>query len=170
MIRNKFGIFPAAFLISTAIVLSGCSKSPETNVAVKTNNVNQSTAASNNGNMSAGNAVPANGNAAVYPSDAATASGANSQTANGNKDKPVPPANYPKPQIGSGGNDFALFSQVRGALNAEKEFETVIVEIKEGNVVLNGNVSSEAQKIKAGQMVQAVNGIKAVKNNLRVAP
>jgi len=35
---------------------------------------------------------------------------------------------------------------------------------------LSGNVSSEAQKIKAAQLVQSVKGIKSVKNNLRVAP
>ncbi len=84
--------------------------------------------------------------------------------------KPSTPVKEPTPQIGSGASDFLLFTQVRGALSSDKEFSNaVIVEIKEGNVILTGNISSEAQKTKAGQLVQSVKGIKSVKNNLRVS-
>ncbi len=63
-----------------------------------------------------------------------------------------------------------LFTQVRGALSSDAELlNAVIVQIKEGNATLTGNVSSEAQKTKAGQLIQSVNGIKSVKNNLRVS-
>ena len=63
-----------------------------------------------------------------------------------------------------------LFTQVRSALSSDTELlNAVIVEIKEGNATLTGNVSSEAQKIKAGQLIKSVKGIKSVKNNLRVS-
>jgi osmotically-inducible protein OsmY len=82
---------------------------------------------------------------------------------------PDPDVKEHNPQIGSGGGDMFLFTQVRSALSSDKElFNTVIVEIKEGNATISGNVKSEAQKAKAAQLVQSVNGIKSVKNNLRV--
>lgn len=83
--------------------------------------------------------------------------------------KAAPSVNAPKPSIGSGGNDFSLFAQVRSALVADQELaNAVIIEVKEGNVTLTGSVSSEAQKAKAGQLVQGIAGVKSVKNNLRV--
>jgi osmotically-inducible protein OsmY len=157
--------------ILVSIVLSGCSKSTESDVIVKTSNINQSPAVSANGNISANNNVSANYSVSVNPSNAQASSGGNGSTtaAVNNDKKSSPPVNAPTPQVGSS-NDFSLFTQARVALNSDKEFiDTVIIEIKEGNVVLTGNVSSEAQKTKAGQLVQAVKGIKSVKNNLRVA-
>ncbi len=94
----------------------------------------------------------------------------NNQTANANRNvKPVPAANMPSPKIGSGGDDLALFAQVRNALSADPELiNGVIVEIKEGNATLTGKVPSEEKKKKAEQLVQNINGIKSVKNNVRV--
>jgi len=164
MIKNKRLMF-AATLISTSIILSGCSQTSETGVAKS--NANQSQTLSNAGNIAVNNnvsaalpnAVPSVANPNTTPPTAA------------NKQKPAASSvNEPKPQIGKGGDDFSMFTQVRGALNADKEFvDAVIVEIKEGNVTLSGNVSSQEQKTKAGQLAQGVAGVKSVKNNLRVS-
>ncbi len=156
--------------ILVSIVLSGCSKSAETDVIVKTNNMNQSPTASSNGSVSANNNVSANNAPSVNPPNAPTPVDESSSTIPVNKDnKSAPAVNEPKPQIGSGGGDFSLFIQARGALSSDKELSGVVIELKEGNATLTGNVSSAALKTKAGQLVQTVKGIKSVKNNLRVA-
>jgi hypothetical protein len=156
MIKIKSEMTPAVILISISIILSGCSKNPEPDVA-KTANINQTPTASNNNN------VPVNNNVSVNPPNTAPPIG--------NKDrKSAPPVKEPTPQIGSGGGDMFLFAQVRGALSSDQELSNaVIVEIKEGNATLTGNVSSEAQKTKAAQLIQSVKGIKSIKNNLRVS-
>jgi hypothetical protein len=163
IVRKKSRIIPVAFLILISIVLGGCSKKPEPDV-VKTGNVNQAPTASNN------NSIPANNNVSANPPNTQAASN-NTPTTIVNKDKkPLPPVKDPTPQISGGGGDFALFTEARAAISSDQELlNTVIIEIKEGNVTLTGSVSSAAQKTKAGQLVQSVKGIKSVKNNLRVA-
>ncbi|HXG84614.1 MAG TPA: BON domain-containing protein [Pyrinomonadaceae bacterium] len=169
MVKEKTEIRPGVILILISIVLSGCSKNPDTDVA-KTGNVNQTVAVINN-NTNQSPTVSKNNSAAADSSNNSTPVVGNTPLSVANKDKkPKPPANDPIPQIGSGGSDLLLFTQVRGALSSDNELSNaVIVEMKEGNAVLTGNVSSEAQKIKAAQLVQSVQGIKSVKNNLRVA-
>ena len=164
MIKIKSEMTPAVILISISIILSGCSKNPEPSVA-KTDNINQTQTATNNNN------VPANNNVAANPQNTATPIVSNTSAPITNRDRrSAPPVKEPTPQIGSGGGDMFLFTQVRSALSSDTELlNAVIVEIKEGNATLTGNVSSEAQKIKAGQLIKSVQGIKSVKNNLRVS-
>ena len=80
-------------------------------------------------------------------------------------------ANAPKPQIGSGGNDFYLFTQTRGALAADAELKgtSFTIDVKEGVLTLSGTASSEAQKSRAEQVARGIGGIKAVKNEIKVA-
>jgi osmotically-inducible protein OsmY len=75
----------------------------------------------------------------------------------------------PTPRIGSGGNDFFLFTQARAAINADPELKgaNVVLDVKEGTVTLSGTVASAAQKSKAEQLVREA-GLKAVRNQLRV--
>lgn len=172
MVKKKSHVAPAIILFS--IALSGCSNSGTSEVA-KTANTNQTTTVSN----SAVNQTPTAANtvaAAASPNAAAPVAGSNPQPTVGSVSPATadkgrkPSTNDPAPQIGSGASDFLLFTQVRGALDADQDLmKGVIVEMKEGNVVLTGSVSSEAQKTKAAQLVQGVEGIKSVKNNLRVA-
>ncbi|HLM00088.1 MAG TPA: BON domain-containing protein [Pyrinomonadaceae bacterium] len=161
MIRKNFTTAPVIILILTAIVLSGCAGQSDSQAA-QTGNINKApTAAANNNN------IPANpANTQMPPvNNASTAT-----TAGKDNKKPAPAVKEPTPQIGSGGDDMSLFMQARGALSSDKElFNAVILEIKEGNLTLNGKVSSEAQKAKAAQLIQSVKGIKSVKNNLRVS-
>jgi hypothetical protein len=164
IIREKIRAMSAIISVLMAVVLSGCAGQSEPDVA-KTINVNQSPTALNNNN------------APVNPPNASTSAVNNISTPTVNstptvtKDKkPSPPVKDPTPQIGSSGGDMFLFTQARGALSSDQELiNAVIIEIKEGNATLTGSVSSQAQKTKAGQLIKSVNGIKSVKNNLRVS-
>lgn len=83
--------------------------------------------------------------------------------------KPMPTVKMPEPQIGSGGSDFSLFTEIRSIILADKSMgEGVIIEVKEGSVTLSGSVSSEANRAKAASIAQSVKGVKTVKNNLRI--
>jgi hypothetical protein len=80
------------------------------------------------------------------------------------------PAQVPTPQIGSGGNDFFLFTQTRAAVNGDPELRAanLIVEVKEGVVTLSGTVASAALKAKAEELARGA-GPKSVRNQLRVS-
>jgi hypothetical protein len=89
-----------------------------------------------------------------------------SRPATSTSQKSAAPA--PTPVIGSGGNDFSLLASIRAALSKDPDLlNSVVVEVKDGNVVLSGKVSSSAQKARAIEMVQKVPGVKTVKNDLR---
>jgi outer membrane murein-binding lipoprotein Lpp len=166
MINKKFETVPAIILIS--IVLAGCSNNAQPEIAKS--DANQATTVLNNKNQSV--AVLNNNIAAVNTPNASTPIAVNTpaSTVDNNRKSLPPSAKAPTPQIGSGGGDMFLFTQVRSALSSDKElFNAVIVEIKEGTATLTGSVSSEAQKSKATQLIQGVQGIKSVKNNLRVS-
>lgn len=162
--------------LASALVLSGCGGAAETagdNRAKPTAppSVNASSTAPAADN--AAQAAPANG-AAAAPSPSTTG-GATQPNAtlnavergNSNVQKTAPP----KPQIGSGGNDFFIFTQARGALSNDAELKAanITVEVKEGVVTLSGALASAEQKSKAEQIVRAVGGVRAVKNQLRVS-
>lgn len=80
-------------------------------------------------------------------------------------------SNMPRPQIGSGGNDFHVFTQARAALGADAELKnsSIVIDVREGAATLTGTVADAAQKQKAAQLVQGVPGVTSVKNQLRVA-
>lgn len=82
----------------------------------------------------------------------------------------APPAKMPTPQIGSGGNDLFLFTQVRAAVNADPELKAanLIIEVKDGAVTLSGTVASAALKAKAEELARGA-GSKSVRNQLRVS-
>jgi hypothetical protein len=127
-------------------------------------------------------AGPSNANSASSPAANAPANSASPITpaAGGESARPAAPpaagasvktpADAPKPQIGSGGNDLYLFTRSRTALAAEAELKAanIIIDVKEGVGTLSGTVAGEAQKSKAEQVVRAA-GVKDVRNQLRVS-
>ena len=187
MSRTKTQIVCAACLTATAIIFSGCAGDANANLA-KTTETNQATLVNNsvltNTNteiaVNAPTMPPANAPMTAPPANApTTAPPANvSVLAPPKASATVPPANgkppapmtaEPTPIIGSGASDFFLFKQVRVALNAKEEFvNTVIVDTKEGNIVLTGKVANAEQKARAEQIVKSVPGVKSVKNSLTV--
>ena len=160
MSEKKLGIILTIVLVSAAIALQACTAAPESNTT-KNGNANQAVIVSNTTNINSA-ATPANTpamntNAVPNVNSAPTA----------NK-KPVTQVSAPTPKIGSGGDDLLLFTQVRGKLIADKELVYVVIDVKEGNVILSGNVSSEEEKKKAEQLAKSVAGVKTLKNNLTV--
>lgn len=122
----------------------------------------------------AGAAPAANTAAAPQPTPAAAAAppqaGQAPATAGRGDDK-AKAADAPRPQIGSGGNDFFLFTQARATLGADAELKGAnpIIEVKDGVLTLSGTVATQAQKARAEQVARGVGGVKAVRNQLRVS-
>jgi len=145
------------FVVLMSVVYFGCSGTSESDSA-KNNIGNQSTA-------------PVNKPANLPPPMNSNLPATNNPAVNMNRGaKTLPVTKEPTPKIGSGGDDLALFTQVRGAISSDPELiNSVIVEIKEGSATLSGKVPSEEKKKKAEQLVQNINGIKSVKNNISVS-
>ena len=76
----------------------------------------------------------------------------------------------PTPEISTGGNDLFLFKNVRALLDGTSEVPgaQIIINLKDGAVVLTGTVDNATQKARAEQLVKQVSGVKSVKNELRV--
>lgn len=173
MNRNRLNIL---LILATTLVLSGCSDGGEKAGG-------KSADATAPSNASAASVAPTPGGVANVATTSGTTVAPAQPTANVSVTQPVasqggggrggnsaPPAKMPTPQIGSGGNDFYLFTQARGALNANAELKAanVVVDVKEGAITLSGTVKSAEQKSKAEQLVRAV-GSKTVKNQLRIS-
>lgn len=155
--RNFYKINLLAILILS--ISFGCSSSAGTN-DTNGNNANKPVSASNR-DVSVPQTIPSVSNGNMQTP---------SSISNINKDsRRAPQVKDPAPQISGGGNDLGLFLKVREGLSAEPDLiNSVIVDIKEGNVTLTGKVQNEEKKKKAQQIVENVSGIKNVKNNLRV--
>lgn len=175
MNRNRLNIL--LIVVAASLAASGCGGGE------KAGGNSVGTTATSNANAASGvspagggaNVAPANGSAVAPPQTAAGVGAASqqqvaSQRTDSRGASKAPPANMPKPQIGSGGNDFYLFTQARAALNADAELKAanIVVDIKEGVATLSGAVKSAEQKSKAEQLVQAA-GLKTVRNQLRVS-
>lgn len=146
-----------ASLVLAALISSGCTRT-------------------DNANTSASNTSPAvNGNANLPPTAPSTTATANgSATADGSKTndgRATRSSKDPEPKIGTGGNDFSLFTQARAALNADSELKNsnIVVDIKDGSATLSGSISNAEQKTRAEQLIRAIDGIKTVKNQLNVS-
>ena len=72
--------------------------------------------------------------------------------------------------IGDYFDDISVNSSVKAALAADRSLDSagIDVETKERVVFLKGSVASEEQKIRAGQIVFKVSGVRGVANNLQV--
>ena len=72
--------------------------------------------------------------------------------------------------IGTGLNDAWLWTKTRFDLAAADDLRdsTVNVDVDNAVVTLTGTVASAAQKTKAEQVVKTVDGVKSVKNQLKV--
>lgn len=162
-------------ILTATLLIAGCGSNGEkaggeSVKATAQSNVNAASTAPVSGGA---NTAPTNGVIVASTPAAATATTvrAGATPADGVRGaSKEPPAKVPEPQIGSGGNDFFLFTKARGALNADAELKTanVILDVKDGVVTLSGTVASVAHKSKAEELVRAV-GPKAVKNQLRVS-
>jgi hypothetical protein len=74
--------------------------------------------------------------------------------------------------IGSGANDSWLWFKTRTALLTTNDLResTINVDVVNDVVTLKGTVETPAEKTKAEQVAKDIDGVKSVKNELKVAP
>jgi len=74
--------------------------------------------------------------------------------------------------IGSGANDSWLWFKTRAALLSTSDIResTINVDVVNDVVTLKGSVATAAEKTKAEQVAKDIDGVKSVKNELKVAP
>jgi len=74
--------------------------------------------------------------------------------------------------IGQGANDSWLWFKTRAALLGTSDLResTINVDVANDVVTLKGTVETAAQKTKAEQVAKGIDGVKSVKNELKVAP
>ena len=74
--------------------------------------------------------------------------------------------------IGSGANDSWLWFKTRAALLTTNDLResTINVDVVNDVVTLKGTVETPAEKTKAEQVAKDIDGVKSVKNELKVAP
>ena len=132
-------------------------------------------AANNNANANANANARANANVAASPSPAVA-------TANDNRRAPTredydrDKARYDREaresgrKVGTGANDGWLWVKTRFDLATADDLRdsTINVDVDNGIVTLTGTVPSNAQKARAEQVVTVVDGVKSVKNQLKV--
>ena len=72
--------------------------------------------------------------------------------------------------VGTGANDLWLWVKTRFDVAAADDLRdsTINVDVDKGVVTLTGTVASAAQKARAQQIVKSVEGVKRVKNRIRV--
>jgi hyperosmotically inducible protein len=119
----------------------------------------------------------ANSNTAVLVN--ATATPANTNTSNANvtrEEYDKNRAQYEKDKgsstIGQGANDSWLWFKTRTALMTTNDLResTINVDVVNDVVTLKGTVANAVQKTKAEQVAKDIDGVKSVKNELKVAP
>lgn len=138
-----------------------------------TTNTNNARANNSMTNLGANNA---NTGAIVVNSNANTSSNrwANANVTREEYDKNR--ADYEKDKgsstIGTGANDSWLWFKTRAALltTADLRESTINVDVVNDVVTLKGTVETAAQKTKAEQVAKDIDGVKSVKNELKVAP
>lgn len=169
MDRNNLA---ASLAFCAVLLLNGCGGADvASGSGGNTSNTKRQTEAAANTAPAASDAAPAAA-ATAQPTnpDGNTASATAAAGAGRGGDK-AKSADVPRPQIGSGGNDFFLFTQARAALGADAELKGLspIIEVKDGVVTLSGTVATPAQRSRAEEVARGVGGVKAVKNQLRVS-
>ncbi|MGI8640136.1 MAG: S1/P1 nuclease [Pyrinomonadaceae bacterium] len=94
-----------------------------------------------------------------------------SQLAQINKDKTIREIRATGSIIGNGENDSWLWTKTRASLAVTQELRdsTIIVDVEDAAVTLRGIVGSKKQKEKAVKTAKEVEGVKAVKDLLKVA-
>ena len=141
--------------IAIAVLLAGCSQTENGNAVVNTNanaNRNANTAVANNNANANTNRAPTR---AEYEKNKQTYS----EQAKGLGSK-----------IGTGLDDGWLWTKTRFDLAAVDDLRdsTINVDVENAVVTLSGTVANAAQKAKAETTAKAVEGVKGVKNMLKV--
>jgi hyperosmotically inducible protein len=157
MNRSKF--LASVTCVVLAAVLAGCDTATNTNtnansnVAVVNTNVNANANVNRNANTGTFNA---NITREEYERD---------------KERVAEEAKKLGRIIGTGASDGWLWIKTRAMLAAADDLRdsTINVDVDNSVVTLTGSVASTAQKSKAEQVARGIDGVKSVKNELRVS-
>ena len=149
--------------ISAAALISGCGGTTTNSNNGRSNVTNLGT---NNANVGA---VVVNGNANVNSN---RWSNTNVTREEYDKNRAEYEREKGRSTIGSGANDSWLWFKTRAALLTTSDLResTVDVDVVNDVVTLEGTVETAAQKTKAEQVAKGIDGVKSVKNELKVAP
>ena len=149
--------------LSTAALISGCGSTTTNSNNSRANVTNLGT---NNANVGAVVVnANANTNANRWTNTNVTREEYDKNRAEYERDKG-------RSTIGSGANDSWLWFKTRAALMTTSDLResTVDVDVVNDVVTLKGSVETAAQKTKAEQVAKDIDGVKSVKNELKVAP
>ena len=153
--KLKLGILTLA----AAMAATGCESAVNTNVSNSTRNVNSNTAV----------VVNANTNRVTNTN---RWSNTNVNRADYDRDRADYERDKGSSTIGQGANDSWLWFKTRAALMTEGDLRdsTINVDAVNDVITLKGTVETAAQKTKAEQVAKGIEGVKSVKNELKVAP
>ena len=154
----------ALVVVSLAAFLAACGDTANTNTNTRTNTVTN--LGTNNANVGA---IVVNSNANTNANRWSNANSINRADYDKNR------ADYEKDKgtstIGSGVNDSWLWFKTRAALLATNDLRdsTINVDVNNDVITLNGTVATAAQKAKAAEVANGIEGKKSVVNQLKVA-
>ena len=150
-------------IVALTVLILGCSQTDNQNITANTN-------ANANAN------VPVIGSSTPAPNNNANQSAGNRRAPtreeyDRDKDKYAREAKDSGRKVGTGLNDGWLWVKTRFDLAAADDLRdsTINVDVDNAVVTLTGTVASPAQKTKADQTAKTVEGVKGVKNLLKVA-
>ncbi|MEP6569154.1 MAG: BON domain-containing protein [Acidobacteriota bacterium] len=155
----KFKLLGIIATLGLAFALAGCSETANENA-----NANRNTTVNANANMAVANEnVNTNANTNRAPTRADYEK---------NKQTYTEDAKGLGRKIGTGLDDGWLWTKTRFDLAAADDLRdsTINVDVENAVATLSGTVASAEQKAKAESIAKAVEGVKSVKNLLKVAP
>jgi hypothetical protein len=156
--KNKFLTITLSF---AALVSAGCETTTNTNTNAIVKNANTA----NN------TAIVVNNNSNLVNTSTNRWSNANINRADYDKDRAEYEKDKGDSKIGTGANDSWLWFKTRAALlgTADLRESTINVDVENGVITLRGTVANAAQKTKAGEVANGIEGKTSVKNDLKVA-
>lgn len=149
-------------LAALSIILPGCNESANNNL-----NANANANANRNANVLASPTPTVNANTGPTSGRAPTR-----EDYERDKDRYQREAKESGRTVGTGLNDGWLWVKTRFDLAAADDLRdsTINVDVDQAVVTLTGTVASAAQKTRAEQVAKAVEDVKSVRNQLKVAP
>ncbi len=165
MFKSKFAASAACSVMSVSL-LSGCNSTQ--------------TQTSTNGNLPAANnstvssAIPSPALTPTPPANVNSTDDAAVAAREGKRKKPGDNEKQPaetKPVIGSGANDYWLWTTLRAAIDRTEGVNAVkvIVEVQNSVVTLTGTIADATQRAKVEQIAGSLQGVKSVRNQIRIS-
>jgi hyperosmotically inducible protein len=159
----------AASVLLLSVCVNGCTKTTDNSTPPPSNTTVSNNPAPPDTNAGSPNVTTANSSAS--PLAPPPVAGIPPENSAKSKQPTTAVGKPPERVIGSGGNDFYLFSKIHGELSQDEQLKNsnIIVNINAGMVTLTGTVANAEQKARAEQLAHGVEGVKGIKNQLRIA-